>query len=85
MDLSTAKLLIIDCRYISGVNDQQKEIKMTAPVLSKMKLLENNQINMQMCFYLEKKHQNNPPNSLDRDITVGKKKEMTVLVHTFGG
>merc|ERR1719250_424233 len=54
-------------RYISGVNDQQKEIK------------------MQMCFYLEKKHQNNPPNPFDRDITVGKKKEMTVLVHTFGG
>lgn len=81
----SSKMFMKLFRYISGVNDQTKEIKMTAPVLSKLKLLENNFINMQMCFYLEKKHQDNPPNPVDKDITVGKKKEMTVLVHTFGG
>jgi len=81
----SSKMFMKLFRYISGVNDQTKEIKMTAPVLSKLKLLENNIINMQMCFYLEKKHQDNPPNPADKDITVGKKKEMTVLVHTFGG
>jgi len=81
----SSKMFMKLFRYISGVNDQTKEIKMTAPVLSRLKLLENNFINMQMCFYLEKKHQDNPPNPVDKDITVGKKKEMTVLVHTFGG
>merc|ERR1711953_447145 len=41
-------------RYISGVNKEQDEVAMTAPVLTSMKLLEGNQITKEMCFYIEK-------------------------------
>merc|ERR1711910_232764 len=57
---------------------------MTVPVLTRMKLLENNMINKQMCFYLNKKHQENPPTPVDEDVKIEKNEEMTVYVHTFG-
>ena len=72
-------------RYISGVNKQSEEIEMTVPVLTRMKLLENNMINKQMCFYLNKKHQENPPTPIDKDVAIKKNEEMTAYVHTFGG
>merc|ERR1711973_111676 len=46
-------------RYISGVNKEQEEVAMTAPVLTSLKLLANNQVTKEMCFYMEKKHQAN--------------------------
>ena len=42
-------------------------------------------VNKQMCFYLEEKHQENPPTPVDDDITIENKAEMTLLVHRFGG
>merc|ERR1711990_605251 len=72
-------------RYISGVNKEQDEVAMTAPVLTSMKLLEGNQITKEMCFYIEKKHQANPPTPVDPDVTIETNKEFTVYVHTFGG
>ena len=51
-------------RYISGVNKEQEEVEMTVPVLSRMKLLADGMVNKQMCFYLNKKHQANPPTQL---------------------
>merc|ERR1712142_1133707 len=72
-------------KYIGGVNNRAEEIEMTSPVLSKMRMMENNMINKQMCFYLGEKHQDNPPNPVDKEITIEKKEGMTVLVHTFGG
>ena len=77
--------LSIFSRYISGVNKQSEEIEMTVPVLTRMKLLENNMINKQMCFYLNKKHQENPPTPIDKDVAIIKNEEMTAYVHTFGG
>merc|ERR1711962_1070863 len=38
-------------RYISGVNKEQEEVAMTAPVLTSLKLLTNNQVTKEMCFY----------------------------------
>merc|ERR1711974_516284 len=38
-------------RYISGVNKEQKEVEMTVPVLSRIKLLVGRIVNKQMCFY----------------------------------
>merc|ERR1711914_63143 len=72
-------------RYISGVNKEQEEVAMTAPVLTSMKLLDGNQITKEMCFYIEKKHQANPPTPVDPDVKIETNKEFTVYVHTFGG
>merc|ERR1712012_1042542 len=72
-------------RYISGVNKEQEEVAMTAPVLSSLKLLANNQVTKEMCFYMEKKHQANPPTPVDPDVKIVTNKEFTVYVHRFGG
>jgi hypothetical protein len=67
------------------VNEQTEEIEMTVPVLTQMTLQEDNMINKQMCFYLNKKHQENPPTPVDEDVKIEQNEEMTVFVHTFGG
>ena len=43
-------------RYISGVNKEQDEVAMTALVMTSMKMLDGNQITMEMFFYIGKKH-----------------------------
>merc|ERR1711974_264322 len=65
-------------RYISGVNKEQEEVAMTAPVLTSMKLLDGNQITKEMCFYIEKKHQANPPTPVAPDVKIETNKEFTV-------
>merc|ERR1712037_621116 len=72
-------------RYISGVNKEQEEVEMTVPVLSRMKLLADGMVNKQMCFYLNKKHQANPPTPTDPAVKIEQNKEFTVNVHNFGG
>merc|ERR1711950_141091 len=72
-------------RYISGVNKEQEEVEMTVPVLSRMKLLTDGMVNKQMCFYLNKKHQANPPTPTDPAVKIEQNKEFTVYVHNFGG
>merc|ERR1712130_631073 len=72
-------------RYISGVNKDQEEIEMTVPVLTRMKILKNNMINKHMCFYLDQKHQENPPQPLDKTVTIEENKKFGVYVHQFGG
>ena len=46
-------------RYISGVNKEQDEVAMTALVMTSMKMLDGNQITMEMFLYIGKKHQAN--------------------------
>ena len=77
--------LIVTLRYISGVNKEQEEVEMTVPVLSRMKMLDDGMVNKQMCFYLNKKHQANPPTPTDPAVKIEQNKEFTVYVHTFGG
>ena len=72
-------------RYISGVNKEQEEVEMTVPVLSRMKLQSEGMVNKQMCFYLNKKHQANPPTPTDPAVRIEQNKEFTVYVHNFGG
>merc|ERR1711874_101519 len=72
-------------RYISGVNKEQEEVEMTVPVLTRMRLLADGMVNKQMCFYLNKKHQANPPTPTDPAVKIEQNKEFTVYVHTFGG
>merc|ERR1712222_187590 len=57
-------------RYISGVNKEQEEVEM---------------VNKQMRFYLNKKHQANPPTPTDPAVKIEQNKEFTVYVHKFGG
>ena len=77
--------LIVTLRYISGVNKEQEEVEMTVPVLSRMKMLDDGMVNKQMCFYLNKKHQANPPTPTDPAVKIEQNKEFTVYVHRFGG
>ena len=39
----------------------------------------------EMCFYIPKKFQNNPPKPIDKDVTIKKSKERVVFVKKFGG
>merc|ERR1712111_283534 len=41
--------------------------------------------NKPMCFYLNKKHQANPPTPTDPAVKIEQNKEFTVYVHRFGG
>ena len=67
------------------MNQQQEEVEMTSPVLSTIQLLDNNMMTKEMCFYLEEKHQANPPTPVDEAVKIEQNKEFTVYVHTFGG
>ena len=58
---------------------------MTIPVLTRMKMLENRMTNKQMCFYLNKAHQANPPSPTNPSVKIVRNEELTVFVHTFGG
>merc|ERR1711872_652950 len=71
-------------RYISGVNKERQEIDMTVPVLSKMTPMEG-KMKKQMCFYLTKEAQKNPPQPEDPDVKIEQNKEMVVFVKQFGG
>merc|ERR1712002_1150176 len=72
-------------RYIAGVNTERQEIDMTVPVLSRMTPLEDGKMNKQMCFYLTKEAQKNPPQPEDSDVKIEQNKEMVVFVKQFGG
>merc|ERR1712183_1201978 len=72
-------------RYIAWVNKERQEIEMTVPVLSRMVPLEDGKMNKQMCFYLTKEVQDNPPQPEDPDVKIEQKKEMVVFVKQFGG
>jgi len=71
-------------RYISGVNKERQEIEMTVPVLSYMTPMEG-KMKKQMCFYLTKEAQKNPPQPEDPDVKIEQNKEMVVFVKQFGG
>merc|ERR1739844_813101 len=71
-------------RYIAGVNKERLEIEMTVPVLSSMEPGEDGMMKKEMCFYLTKEVQNNPPQPEDPDVKIKQKKEMVVFVKQFG-
>merc|ERR1712002_1333783 len=71
-------------RYISGVNKERQEIEMTVPVLSKMTPMDG-KMKKQMCFYLTKEAQKNPPQPEDPAVKIEENKEMVVFVKQFGG
>merc|ERR1711997_58519 len=73
-------------RYISGVNEQREKVEMTVPVLSeKTPNADITMMTTQMCFYLDKAHQANPPQPEEEEVKIVETKPMTVFVHIFGG
>ena len=64
---------------------EQEKVDMTIPVLTRMKMLENRMVNKEMCFYLNKAHQANPPSPTNPEVKIVRNQELTVFVHTFGG
>ena len=39
----------------------------------------------EICFYIPKEFQNNPPEPIDKNVTIKKSKERVVFVKKFGG
>merc|ERR1711973_1024702 len=73
-------------RYIAGVNKESQEIEMTVPVWSKMVVnKEDGKITKDMCFYITKEFQSNPPEPTDPEVKILKSKERVVFVKQFGG
>jgi len=72
-------------RYIAGVNSEAQEIEMTVPVISKLAPSEDNKMTKEMCFYITKEFQENPPQPIDKDVVIKKSSERVVFVKKFGG
>merc|ERR1712121_24885 len=70
---------------IAGVYKQQQEIEMTVPVISKMRPLEDGQMYKEMCFYITKEFQDNPPEPVNEEVKIKKSSERIVFVKQFGG
>jgi len=71
--------------YISGANMEDESIDMTIPVLSSLKMGEDNMMTKEMCFYLDSAHQASPPKPTDPKVTLETNEEFQVYVYTFGG
>ena len=59
-DYHSSKLFKLLFKYISGNNRRRQKIEMTSPVISKMVVV-GNRMKKEMCFYIPKKFQMNPP------------------------
>merc|ERR1711878_51082 len=85
-DRPQSKMFMKLFRYIAGVNKDSQEIEMTVPVWSKMVLSQDaGKITKDMCFYITKEFQSNPPEPVDPEVKIVKSKERIVFVKQFGG
>ncbi|XP_041813136.1 heme-binding protein 2 isoform X2 [Chelmon rostratus] len=75
-------------KYITGTNEKEKKIEMTAPVL--MKMQEGDRRFWEpavytMSFLLPAEHQKNPPKPTDDKVYIQKMPAMKVYVQSYGG
>merc|ERR1712112_181632 len=84
-DKPESKMFMKLYRYIAGVNKQQQEVEMAVPVISKMQPLEDGLMYKEMCFYITKEFQENPPEPVDEEVKIKKSNERIVFVKQFGG
>merc|ERR1712241_1042361 len=67
--------------YITGSNSENINIDMTTPVSTKWQngqITDGSSIEHEMCFYLNKAHQNNPPKPTSSDVYIVTRPAMTV-------
>jgi len=67
--------------YITGSNSENINIDMTSPVSTKWQngdVTDGSQIEHEMCFYLNKEHQMNPPKPSSPDVYIVSRPAMTV-------
>merc|ERR1712241_406726 len=67
--------------YITGSNSENINIDMTTPVSTKWQngqITDGSSIEHEMCFYLNKAHQNNPPKPTSSDVYIVTSPAMTV-------
>ena len=73
-------------RYIIGVNSLSAEISMTKPVSNKIHIMEKDQHEHEMCFWLGSPWQDKElPLPIDKDVYIQKRETMEVYVRRFGG
>merc|ERR1711887_427400 len=66
------------------VEDDDEETGDDSEEMSLMKMMQG-KMKKQMCFYLTKEAQKNPPQPEDPDVKIDQNKEMVVFVKQFGG
>merc|ERR1711936_212583 len=67
--------------YITGSNSENINIDMTTPVSTKWQngqITDGSSIEHEMCFYLNKAHQNNPPKPTSSDVYIVTRPAMTI-------
>lgn len=67
--------------YITGSNSENINIDMTTPVSTKWQngeVTDGSLIEHEMCFYLNKDHQNNPPKPTSPDVYIVTRPAMTI-------
>merc|ERR1712242_195373 len=70
-DRPQSKMFMKLFRYIAGVNKDSQEIEMTVPVWSKMVVSQDaGKITKDMCFYITKEFQPNPPEPVDPEVKI---------------
>jgi len=67
-------------RYISGDNDRDQKIDMTVPVM-----MTESEKGSEMCFYITKEFQSNPPRPSGSGVYLSQKKAMSVYAMSMGG
>ena len=65
-------------RYISGSNVGGNKIKMTVPVSMRMKKLNGDSFEKEMCFYLDSANQANPPQPTNADVYIVNRPAMNI-------
>merc|ERR1712193_586775 len=64
--------------YISGSNSENENIDMTTPESTKWLRIDENTVEHEECFFLNKEHQNNPPEPSASDVYIVSRPAMTI-------
>jgi len=71
--------------YITGKNETAAKIPMTVPVSMLNKQVDEETMEQEMSFYVDAKHQENPPKPNNPNLYITNRPEMTVYTRTVGG